>query len=113
MKDVLNFVRTIRDPIYDEIRMTVLENKIVDTPIFQRLRWISQLSGVRQVYPSAVHTRFTHSVGVMHLAGRYAEEVFREDEDVVEKVQLARVAGLLHDIGHGPFSHTYDDVVFK
>ncbi|MBY8999333.1 MAG: HD domain-containing protein [Candidatus Heimdallarchaeota archaeon] len=113
MKNVLNFIRTIRDPIYDEIRMTELENKIVDTPIFQRLRWISQLSGVRQVYPSAVHTRFTHSVGVMHLAGRYTEEVFRKDDDVVEKVQLARIAGLLHDIGHGPFSHTYDDVVFK
>lgn len=113
MRDVLNFVRTIRDPIYDEVRMTELENKIVDSPIFQRLRWISQLSGVREVYPSAVHSRFTHSVGVMHLAGRYAEEVFRKEDDFVEKVQLARIAGLLHDIGHGPFSHTYDDVVFK
>ncbi|MFW9852103.1 MAG: HD domain-containing protein [Candidatus Thorarchaeota archaeon] len=113
MKKVLNYVRTIRDPIYDEIRMTELENKIIDTPIFQRLRWISQLSGVRQVYPSAIHSRFTHSVGVMHLSGRYAEEVFRENDDVVDKVQLARLAGLLHDIGHGPFSHTYDDVVFK
>ncbi|MHA1708093.1 MAG: HD domain-containing protein [Candidatus Heimdallarchaeaceae archaeon] len=113
MRDVLNFVRTIRDPIYDEVRMTEFENKIIDTPIFQRLRWISQLSGVRQVYPSAIHSRFTHSVGVMHLAGKYAQEVFREDDDVIEKVQLSRVAGLLHDIGHGPFSHTYDDVVFK
>jgi HD superfamily phosphohydrolase len=113
MRDVLNFVRTIRDPIYDEIRMTALENRIIDSPIFQRLRWISQLSGVRQVYPSAIHSRFTHSVGVMHLAGRYAEEVYREHDDVIEKTQLARIAGLLHDIGHGPFSHTYDDVVFK
>ncbi|NPD89429.1 MAG: HD domain-containing protein [Asgard group archaeon] len=113
MRDVLNFVRTIRDPIYDEIRMTELENRIIDSPIFQRLRWISQLSGVRQVYPSATHSRFTHSVGVMYLAGKYAEEVFREDDDVVEKTQLARLAALLHDIGHGPFSHTYDDVVFK
>ena len=113
MTKALNFARTIRDPIYDEIRMTEIENKIIDTPIFQRLRWISQLSGVRQVYPSAIHSRFTHSVGVMHLAGKYAEEVFREDDDVVEKTQLARLAGLLHDIGHGPFSHTYDDVVFK
>ncbi|MHA1952723.1 MAG: HD domain-containing protein [Candidatus Heimdallarchaeaceae archaeon] len=113
MRDVLNFVRTIRDPIYDEIRMTELENKIIDSPIFQRLRWISQLSGVRQVYPSAIHSRFTHSVGVMYLAGKYAEEVFRKDDDAVEKTQLARLAGLLHDIGHGPFSHTYDDVVFK
>ncbi|MCG3216009.1 MAG: HD domain-containing protein [Candidatus Heimdallarchaeota archaeon] len=113
MRDVLNFVRTIRDPIYDEVRMTGIENKIIDTPIFQRLRWISQLSGVRQVYPSAIHSRFTHCVGTMHLAGRYTEEVYREDEDVIEKVQLARIAALLHDIGHGPFSHTYDDVVFK
>jgi HD superfamily phosphohydrolase len=113
MRDVLNFVRTIRDPIYDEIRMTAIENKLVDTPMFQRLRWISQLSGVRQVYPSAIHSRFTHCVGTMHLAGRYAEEVFRKEDNMIEKVQLARVAGLLHDIGHGPFSHTYDDVVFK
>ena len=113
MRDVLNFVRTIRDPIYDEIRMTDIENKIIDTPMFQRLRWISQLSGVRQVYPSAIHSRFTHSVGTMHLAGRYVEEVYREHDDVIDKVQLARIAALLHDIGHGPFSHTYDDVVFK
>ena len=113
MTKVLNFTRTIRDPIYDEIRMTDIENKIIDSPIFQRLRWISQLSGVRQVYPSAIHSRFTHSVGVMHLAGKYAEEVFREYDDVVERTQMARLAGLLHDIGHGPFSHTYDDVVFK
>lgn len=113
MKDVLSFVRTIRDPIYDEVRLTEIENKIIDTPIFQRLRWISQLSGVREVYPSAVHTRFTHSVGVMYLAGRYAQEVFKYHDDVTEKTQLARLAGLLHDIGHGPFSHTYDDVVFK
>ncbi len=113
MRDVLKFTRTIRDPIYDEVRMTDIENKIIDSPIFQRLRWISQLSGVRQVYPSAIHSRFTHSVGVMHLAGKYAEEVFREEDDVVEITQTARIAALLHDIGHGPFSHTYDDVVFK
>lgn len=113
MLETIEYVRTIRDPIYDEIRLTELENKIIDTPIFQRLRWISQLSGVREVYPSAVHNRFTHSLGVMYLAGKYAQEVFRNDEDVTEKVQLARLAGLLHDIGHGPFSHTYDDVVFK
>lgn len=113
MRDVLNYTRTIRDPIYDEVRMTELENRIIDTPIFQRMRWISQLSGVRQVYPSAIHSRFTHCVGVMHLAGKYAEEVFREHDDVIEKAQLARIAALLHDIGHGPFSHTYDDVVFK
>ena len=113
MEPPLKFVRTIRDPIYDEIRLTELENRIIDTPIFQRLRWISQLSGVRHVYPSAVHNRFTHSIGVMYLAGRYAQEVFREDENIYEMIQLARLAGLLHDIGHGPFSHTYDDVVFK
>ncbi len=113
MKEVINYVRTIRDPIYDEIRLTSLENKIIDTPIFQRLRWISQLSGVKQVYPSAVHTRFAHSIGVMYLAGRYAQEVFKHYDDVVQRVQLARISGLLHDIGHGPFSHQYDDVVFK
>lgn len=113
MKDSLDFVRTIRDPIYDEVRLTEIENKIIDTPIFQRLRWISQLSGVKHVYPSAVHTRLAHSIGVMHLAGRYAEEVFKKHEDVAYKVQKARLAGLLHDIGHGPFSHQFDDIVFK
>jgi len=113
MQSNLKYTRTIKDAIHDEIRITEIENKIIDTPVFQRLRWISQLSGVRHVYPSAVHTRFAHCVGVMHLAGQYTAEVFKDYDDVTYKVQLARLAGLLHDIGHGPFSHQYDDVVYK
>ncbi len=109
----LKFTRTIKDAIHDEIRITEIENKIIDTPIFQRLRWISQLSGVKHVYPSAVHSRFSHSIGVMHLSGKYVSEVFKDYDDVVYRVQLARIAGLLHDVGHGPFSHQYDDVVYK
>ncbi|AFG35532.1 MAG: HD domain-containing protein [Fervidobacterium pennivorans] len=98
-----------RDPIYSEIMLYPVEILIIDTKAMQRLRYLSQLVGAEYVYPGATHTRFAHSLGVMHLSGVYAEHLY----DTPDKVRILRLAGLLHDIGHGPFSHQFDDVVYK
>lgn len=100
-------VTHIRDPIYDEIHLSQLELDILDRSEIQRLRQIKQLGAVTRVYPSATHTRFSHSLGVMHLAGVMANRVGLSDSEVTE----ARIAGLLHDTGHGPFSHTSEQVI--
>lgn len=97
----------IRDPVYDEVGMSELEVEILDKPEVQRLRQIKQLGEVARVYPSATHTRFTHSIGVMHVSGLIANQLGLEDKEITE----ARIAGLLHDTGHGPFSHTSEEVV--
>ena len=103
----------IIDPIHDFIRVYDHELKIIDTPVFQRLRRIRQLSGAHLTYPAAQHTRFEHSLGVMHIASQ-AGEALREKgiikQDDIEKLRLA---GLLHDIGHGPFSHLFEEIIQK
>lgn len=144
-EEVLQFRREIRDPIYGYIRITKLENDIIDTPVFQRLDRILQMPTAHFVYPSAKYSRKCHSLGVMHLVHRafsrilylqhselrekipplsYVEPVLlREVTPLLDKleeyfpiekipfyIQAIRLAGLLHDIGHGPFSHTLEDV---
>ncbi len=103
----------IRDPVHNYIEITPEERTLIDSPFLQRMRWISQLSGVRLVFPGAQHTRLAHVLGVMHLSGQYAEQVFQEYDDKDYRVQLARIGGLLHDVGHGAFSHAYDDTVYR
>lgn len=106
--------KNIYDPIHGFIEISTLMQKIIDTTEFQRLRDLKQLGAVQFVYPSATHTRFEHSVGVSHLAGIMAEHLFKDekiqgsDHSIAE---LTRIAGLIHDIGHGPFSHLYDSQV--
>lgn len=100
----------IQDPIYESIIFNDLEKKVIDTPIFQRLRWVSQLSGAYLVYPSAVHNRFSHSLGAMYLAGEYANHLYPNDQ---KRKQIIRLSALLHDIAHGPFSHDYDKTVYS
>ena len=101
----------IVDPIHDFIRIYEPELKVIDTPIFQRLRRIRQLAGAHLVYPSAQHSRFEHSLGVMHLAGQAAAVL--KDKGFLDSGDVAnlRLAGLLHDIGHGPFSHLFEEVL--
>ena len=109
---VLEFTGEITDPIHKYIRMTDIEKKLIDTEVFQRLRKIRQLAGAHLVYPSAQHTRFEHSLGVMHLAGLAAETLL--DKGYItnkEDVESLRIAALLHDIGHGPFSHLFEEVL--
>ncbi|MFX0170162.1 MAG: HD domain-containing protein [Candidatus Hodarchaeota archaeon] len=99
----------IKDPLYGFVAVTPLEKRIIDTRVVQRLRRLRQLSGAEFVYPGANHTRFEHCLGAMHLAGLLAESI-TEDE---QEVQALRLAALLHDVGHGPFSHIFEEVLAK
>lgn len=96
----------IRDPLYGYIEIDETERQIIDTGEIQRLRRIKQLGLSDLVYPGANHTRFQHSLGVMHLAGKFAESLNLNEK---RKKEL-RLAGLLHDSGHGPFSHASEKV---
>lgn len=107
----LDSVAEIRDPVHGYVKMTEVERELVDSPFIQRLRRIHQLAGAYLVYPGAIHSRFEHVVGTMQVAGQIAESLARAsymDKDVVQEV---RIAGLLHDVGHGPFSHMYEEVL--
>ena len=101
----------IVDPIHDFIRVYDHELKIIDTPIFQRLRRIRQLSGAHLTYPAAQHTRFEHSLGVMHIASQAGQALNEKGILKSYDIQVLRLAGLLHDIGHGPFSHLFEEVI--
>ena len=103
----------IIDPIHDFIRVYDHELQLIDNPIFQRLRRIRQLSGAHLTYPAAQHTRFEHSLGVMHISGQAGNAL--SEKGILESVdiQILRLAGLLHDIGHGPFSHLFEEIIQK
>jgi hypothetical protein len=92
------------------------EQDLIDSPWLQRLRRIPQLQSARWVFPTAEHSRFPHALGAMHVAGRFAQqlwpslrEVFPDAPSAPLVEELLRVAGLLHDVGHGPFGHFFDD----
>ena len=103
----------IRDPIWGTIRLDATAARITDTPAFQRLRYIRQLGLAHLVYPGATHTRFAHVLGVYHLVSTALREL-KEREPLPDSVwraaDLVPYAGLLHDIGHYPFSHALDDL---
>jgi HD superfamily phosphohydrolase len=93
--------RSVRDPIHGFIKLTGEEADTVATPVFQRLRGIRQLAFANLVYPGALHTRFEHTLGVFHVTSLMAEVCGLS----AENARLVRLSALLHDIGHGPFSH--------
>jgi HD superfamily phosphohydrolase len=101
----------IIDPIHDFIRVYDHELKIIDNPIFQRLRRIRQLSGAHLTYPAAQHTRFEHSLGVMHIASQAGQALKEKEILKSDDIEILRLAGLLHDIGHGPFSHLFEEII--
>ncbi|XP_075701887.1 deoxynucleoside triphosphate triphosphohydrolase SAMHD1-like [Rhinoderma darwinii] len=108
---ITNASKVCNDPIHGHIELHPLLIRIIDTPQFQRLRYIKQLGGIYFVFPGASHNRFEHSIGVAHLAGCLVMELQRRQPDlnISEKdVLCVQIAGLVHDLGHGPFSHLFD-----
>lgn len=102
-------MKTIYDNIHGHIKISKLAMKIIDTPEFQRLRNIKQLGLIYLVFPSAIHTRFEHSLGVYYLASKILKKI----NVTKRKKELIKIAGLIHDLGHGPFSHIFDDDFLK
>jgi len=103
----------IRDPLWNNIRLDPLAQRLVDTPAFQRLRYVRQLGLAFLVYPGATHTRFEHALGTYLLARRAL--TLLEDRGVLETTEsdecrVVGTAGLLHDIGHYPFSHALEEI---
>src|SRR6185503_4551368 len=101
--------KLIRDAVHGDIQMSALEVELMDTPEFQRLRGIRQLGTAYLVFPSAMHTRFEHSLGTSWMAHRILQAVQRNSDVSSDDQTLIRVAALLHDITHIPFGHTLED----
>ena len=104
--------KQIFDPVHGFISLSPLMIQIIDTMEFQRLRDLKQLGACYFVYPSATHTRFEHSVGVCHLAGKMMTSLRQNQPELQitpRQIELVQIAGLIHDLGHGPFSHIYDN----
>src|ERR1700751_5361535 len=101
--------KLIRDAVHGDIEMGSLEVELMDTPEFQRLRGIKQLGTAYLVFPSAVHTRFEHSLGTSWMARRIVEAIRRHYTVSAEEEAVIRIAALLHDIMHIPFGHTLED----
>jgi len=115
--------KMISDPLYGYVYFNVeVEEPIINTLLLQRLRYILQLQTAHLVYPGAVHTRFQHSLGVLHLSGLVAEDlVFKvismygkhvlEDYEPATLIEATRLVGLLHDVGHAAFSHAFEHTI--
>jgi deoxynucleoside triphosphate triphosphohydrolase SAMHD1 len=116
------------DPVHGGIQFFSHEATVIDHPLFQRLRFIVQNDVTSLVFPGATHTRFQHSIGAMHIAGKFMKSIFRaylgdpqnarrspiapEEEDAIRYAYFAiRLAALLHDTGHFPFSHQFESAV--
>ncbi len=103
----------IKDPVYGYVYITEQEKEVIDSYPVQRLRRLRQLAGAEYVYPGANHTRFEHSIGVMYLAGKVVENPNISQMVDEKDVEAVRIAGLLHDVGHGPFSHVFEHLLTK
>jgi len=115
----------IRDPVYGFISFNEWEREIINHPAFQRSRRIRQLAFTDLIYPGATHTRFEHSIGVMHLATKMFDAIVQKDKNkrilkdyigyneagFAKDRQLVRLGGLLHDVGHAPFSHASEEIL--
>ncbi|XP_059178815.1 deoxynucleoside triphosphate triphosphohydrolase SAMHD1-like isoform X2 [Physella acuta] len=104
--------KVYNDPIHGQIEVNPVCQRIIDTPMFQRLRFIKQLGMVYYVFPGAAHNRFEHSLGVYHLAGQFVRTLRQNQPELNitdTDVLCVEIAALCHDLGHGPFSHFFDN----
>jgi len=108
---MLSFPLKVHDEVWGYISLTEFEKDLIDTSLFQRLNHIRQLGSAYRVFPGAQHTRFAHSLGVLHVLDRIiTSDYLRENFDEYTRRKL-RIAALLHDIGHFPFSHTIEKAI--
>ena len=108
--------KVIYDVIHGYVKISDLCLKIIDTPEFQRLRNLKQLGLTYLIFPSANHTRFEHSLGVSYLAGEMLKHLKNKQPELEiteREIELIKIAGLCHDLGHGPFSHFFDNFFLK
>jgi len=113
---MLIYEHMIKDPVHGYIGITSVERCLINTRAFQRLRRILQLPTSVYVYPGATHSRFIHSIGAMHIAGVLGENLASRlklvgRDEGARLVQYLRLVLLLHDIGHGPFSHSFEEKI--
>jgi len=117
-------IEIIRDPVHGFIKLSDVERDLINTAPFQRLRRIKQLAMTNYVYPGAEHTRFSHSLGVMQFAADIFDTLCAKDEKLIKSAldagtreeldvyrQKLRLAALLHDVGHAPFSHASEEIL--
>ncbi|WP_252319785.1 HD domain-containing protein [Spiroplasma endosymbiont of Lariophagus distinguendus] len=105
-------VTFIRDAIHKNINISEpVIQALISCKEFQRLRWINQLGGVQIAFPNATHTRYVHSIGVYNILNRVLSEVEGSSLLTKEEKTNIKIAGLLHDLGHGPFSHTFEKII--
>ena len=102
----------LRDPLWNNIRVDEVTLQLVDTDVFQRLRYIRQLGWTYLVYPGATHSRFEHALGTYHLARRTLSMLRERDDSPLDEAELSviRAAALLHDVGHYPYSHALEEI---
>jgi hypothetical protein len=108
--------KIIRDPVHDVIAfqlerpLDAMLFRLINAAEFQRLRWIRQLGAASLAYPGAEHTRYSHSLGVMEMARRMLEHLARSTRLDEGDITACLAAALLHDLGHGPLSHVFEDI---
>ncbi|MFH0927069.1 MAG: HD domain-containing protein, partial [Candidatus Micrarchaeota archaeon] len=102
------YFMNIRDPVHGQIEFCGIEKEVVDLADFQRLRQIKQVGMTYLVYPGAHHTRFEHSLGTAHISSLMAQKLGLSQDEAAQ----VRLAALLHDVGHMPFSHDSEEVLF-
>ena len=106
----------LRDPIHVYVRADELEAAVLATRPLQRLRWVRQLGLAHLVFPGAEHSRFSHALGAMELAGRVYDALAEKAPDLLDsdprcpERRRVRLAALLHDVGHAPFSHSAEEL---
>eukprot|EP00842_Homolaphlyctis_polyrhiza_P003489 jgi/Hompol1/4140/HPOL_003491-RA len=108
--------KVFNDPVHGHIELDDVCVQVIDTPQFQRLRDLKQTGAACFVFPGATHTRFEHSIGVCHLADEMISHIRKTQPDLGItdlEAKCVRLAGLCHDLGHGPFSHLFDNGIIR